>query len=95
MSGEKSSTVDGMPIRRQPAIAELELPYNWAEEPMWPFSIALRPYDAKVCAWMKLCGGAVKIAFDHENGHIIMETNLAAEICCAAEDIIHQVFRGH
>ena len=94
MSGEKSSTVDGMPIRRQPAIAELELPYNWAEEPMWPFSIALRPYDAKVCAWMKLCGGAVKIAFDHKDSDIIAKARVFRKVRRGTEDIVHELLSG-
>jgi hypothetical protein len=38
--------------------------------------------------------GAVEIAFDHENGDIIIETNLAAKICRAAEDIGHELLRG-
>jgi hypothetical protein len=28
-------------------------------------------------------GGAVEVAFDHDNGDVIMETNLAAEVCRA------------
>jgi hypothetical protein len=39
-------------------------------------------------------GRAVEIAFDYENGYIVMETNLAAKICRAAEDIVHEAFCG-
>jgi len=35
--------------------------------------------------------GAVKIAFDHENGDIIVEV-IAAEICCGVVDINHEFF---
>src|SRR6267143_2613860 len=38
--------------------------------------------------------GAVEIAFDHEDGDVIIETNLAAEICRAAEDIGQEAFCG-
>jgi len=38
--------------------------------------------------------GAVEMAFDHENGDVIMETNLAAEICRVVEDIGCELFRG-
>ena len=38
-------------------------------------------------------GCLTKIAFDHENGDIIMETILAAEICRAAKDIDRELFR--
>jgi hypothetical protein len=40
-----------------------------------------------VCLWNESrgqCGRVLKIAFDHENGHVILKTNLAAEICSAA-----------
>jgi hypothetical protein len=51
-------------------------------------------YDAKACSWMKLCGGAVKIAFDHQDGDIIAKTNFFRKICRAAEDVVHERFRG-
>ena len=38
--------------------------------------------------------GAVEIAFDHENSDIIVESNSAAELCRAAEDIGHEAFCG-
>ena len=38
--------------------------------------------------------GAVEIAFDHENGDIIIETDVAAEICRGAKDIHHEAFWG-
>jgi hypothetical protein len=34
------------------------------------------------------------LAFDHDNGDVIMETNVAAEICRAVEDIDRELFRG-
>jgi len=39
-------------------------------------------------------GGAVEVAFDHENGDVILETNLAAEICRALKDFDLELFRG-
>jgi hypothetical protein len=38
--------------------------------------------------------GAVKITFDNENGDIVVETNLAAELCRAVKDIDHEAFCG-
>ncbi len=37
--------------------------------------------------------GSVEIAFDHENGYIIVEV-IAAEIRCAVIDIDHEVLGG-
>ncbi len=37
---------------------------------------------------------AVKIAFDHENGHIILEANVGREAGRAGKNIGHKFFRG-
>ena len=47
-------------------------------------------------SWMELCshgGGAVEMAFDNEDGHIIVE-GIAAKICCGVIDIDHEVLGG-
>jgi hypothetical protein len=36
---------------------------------------------------MKLCGGGFELAFDHDNGDVITEADVAAEVCCAVKDI--------
>ena len=38
-------------------------------------------------------GGAVELAFNHDNGDVIVETNVAAEVCRAIKDIDRQLFR--
>jgi hypothetical protein len=37
--------------------------------------------------------GAVEVAFDHDNGDVILEASSAAEICRAIEDIDRELFR--
>ena len=44
--------------------------------------------------WMKLCWGAVEIAFDHEDGDIVAEAKVFRKIRRAAEDVFHERFRG-
>jgi hypothetical protein len=39
-------------------------------------------------------GGVVEIAFDHEDGDIVVEAGLAAEICRTAKNIFLELFRG-
>src|SRR6266850_1132919 len=46
-------------------------------------------------SWMELrshAGGAVEVAFDHDNSDIIMETYVAAEVCRAVKDIDREPF---
>src|SRR6266852_9121083 len=38
--------------------------------------------------------GAFEVAFDHDNSDVIVETNVAAEICRAVKDIDRELFRG-
>jgi hypothetical protein len=50
-------------------------------------------YDPKVSSWMKLCTGAVELAFNHDNGDVITETDVSAEVCRAVKDIDDEFFR--
>jgi len=46
-------------------------------------------------SWMELrshAGGAVEVAFDHDNSDIIMETYVAAEVCRAVKNIDREPF---
>ena len=38
-------------------------------------------------------GGAVELAFNHDNSDVIMETNVAAETCRAVKDLDRELFR--
>ena len=38
-------------------------------------------------------GRAVEVALDHDNGDVIMETNVVAEVCRAVKDIGREIFR--
>jgi hypothetical protein len=43
---------------------------------------------------MKLCGEAVEIAFDYEDGDIIAKAYVFRKIRRATEDVVHEPFRG-
>lgn len=68
--------------------------FRESEKPETGCDHAIRgPAKIKVfLSWSELLTqscGAVEIAFDHENGDIIIEANLATEVFRAPEDIVH------
>ncbi len=75
--------------RRRLQIDENE--YEW--EACAPFEIRR---GKTPLSHLELCGhrrGVVEMAFDHENGGIVVEV-IAAKICCGVIDIDHEVLGG-
>jgi hypothetical protein len=96
---EESSTMDGMPIRRQRVfldgnqqVQQRSRGRTNVDRNCWTL---LDPAGPKsLLSWMKLCEGSVEIALDHEDGDIIAKANVFRKIRRAAEDVVHERFRG-
>ena len=92
--------MDGMPIRRQRTRTDgmnfLIGHELTVEETCGPdrFDHAGRGTTQRLFLWMKLCRGAVEIAFHHEDGDIVAEAKVFRKIRRAAEDVFHERFRG-
>ena len=88
--------MDGMPIRRQGICCMVQELRVEEEKNQCGPELLDHPGAAQsknLLSWMKLCGGAFELAFDHDNGDVITEADVAAEVCRAVKDIHDELFR--